>query len=470
MRCFERTHSLIDASINSAVNGQRVYTWLWCILAFALVVRLGAAIAVQQVVSRTPGRLCLIAGDAEGYWELGKQLARGKNFEIYTPPRRVLRMPGFPAVLAMSISLFGEDVGRARLVLAMIGTLACGAVFWLTRDLFGAEAGLIATGLAAVSPSFIVFSVMILSEMTFALTLLLSLITLVRVIRMFQNEQSYPLPSGATLAAAFVGGLAAALACYIRPSWLLFPPMVMGLLWIFPQRRTADRPAIGFPEVTSTRPELRLRFRAFCLGLVLVLGLILGLAPWTARNYFVTGGKIVPTTLWMGPSLYDGLNPEANGDSHMEFLRNSVYETMSEYEVDQHYRREAWKWAAKNPGKVWQLVWIKLGRYWNLFPNTPQFDHWYVRLGLLAYVVPVLGFGVWGVFTVGRGTRPNSISRLSISWGWILVFALGPILYFSGLHTLFVSSLRYRLPAEFAFLALTAVGIADCCKKYNRAA
>ena len=74
----------------------------------------------------------------------------------------------------------------------------------------------------------------------------------------------------------------------------------------------------------------------------LLLGLVMGSTPWTWCNDVVTG-HIVPTTLWMGPSLYDGLNPDANGDSHMEFLQHdALYQTLSEYEVDLHYRREAW--------------------------------------------------------------------------------------------------------------------------------
>jgi 4-amino-4-deoxy-L-arabinose transferase-like glycosyltransferase len=430
----------------SHVGGQRIRIWFWAILALALVLRVCAAIAVQRVVSQTPGRLCLIAGDAEGYWELGRRMAKGQDFAIYEPPRRVLRMPGFPAVLALSIRLFGEDVGRARLVLALIGTLACGAVFWLARDIFSPEIGLIAAALAAVCPTFIVFSVMILSETTFALGLLLSLIALQRVVRL-------PITAGPTLRlgiASLVAGLGAALACYVRPSWLLFPPVVMAWLWVSPTENAANSPDDQLPSRWTKH------FTVVCAGLAMLLGLSLGLAPWTVRNYFVTDGKFVPTTLWMGPSLYDGLNPTANGDSHMEFLPNSDYEKMSEYDVDRHYRREAWKWAAANPGKVLALAWIKLARYWNLFPNTPQFDYWYVRAGLLAFIIPVLGCAIWGVFGGMRHVAPREIS-----WTWVLILTLGPIMYFSALHTLFVSSLRYRLPAEYPLLVLSAVGIRD---------
>lgn len=428
------------------MGDQRIRNWLLAILTLALVLRLGAALVVQQIVARIPERVCLIAGDAEGYWQLGRQIARGRDFAIYDPPRRVLRMPGFPAILALSMTLFGDDLGRARLVLALVGTLACACVYWLARLLFRAEIGLIAAGLAAISPTFIVFSVMILSETLFALGLLLSLIAMSYVVRQ-------PLTRIATrrlLATAFVSGLAAALACYVRPSWLLFPPSVIVCLWVWPgiiSQAPISESGVGEQAVNS-------RLTVLWVGLAMLLGLSVGLAPWTARNYFVTNGKFVPTTLWMGPSLYDGLNPTANGDSHMEFLPNSDYEKMSEYEVDRHYRREAWKWAAENPAKVLELGWVKLGRYWNLFPNTPQFDYWFVRVGLLSFIIPVVGFVVCGLAFAGKWHDPDSGS-----WTWVVILTLGPILYFAALHTLFVSSLRYRLPAEYPLLVLAGAGI-----------
>ena len=420
----------------------RTRCWLWGILTLALGLRLLAAVLVQQHVAQTPGRLCLIAGDAEGYWELGRQLARGQNYEIYQPPRRILRMPGFPALLAVSIALFGENVGIARMVLAVVGTLACGGVYWLGAELFDRNIGLIAAGLAAVSPTFVVSSVMMLSETAFALGLLLSLITLTWLTR----SQYLPGTSRSrSMGLGILAGLTATVACYVRPSWLLFPPAAAGWLVI----------ACVWDRVGSSISTLR--NSRLLAAAALLLGMALGLAPWICRNYLVTDGRIVPTTLWMGPSLYDGLNPKANGDSHMEFLQHdALYQTQSEFAVDQYYRHAAWTWAARNPGRVVELGWIKLQRYWNLWPNTPQFNHWLIKASLLLFLLPMFGLAVWGLI---RGL--GSVTSNALPWSWLLILTAGPILYFSGLHTIFVSSLRYRLPAEYPLLILTAVGLRD---------
>lgn len=419
----------------------RTQCWLWGILTLALALRVGAAVAVQQYVSQTPGRLCLIAGDAEGYWELGKKLAQGQKFEIYQPPRKILRMPGFPAILAISIATFGDHVLAARIVLAIVGTLACGGVYWLGAELFTRSIGLIAAGLAAISPTFVIFSVMILSETAFALGLLLGLIALVWMCRNVLVAGS----SARIAGAGILAGVAGTFGCYVRPSWLLFPPLAGACLILY----AISRRPVPATRISSTKANIA--------GLALLAGMVLGLSPWTYRNYVVTGGDFVPTTLWMGPSLYDGLNPEANGDSHMEFLQHdALYQSMSERDVDRHYRRAAWTWAAQNPGRTVQLAWIKLGRYWNLWPNTPQFDHWQVRFALLTFLVPIAFAALWGIYR-----RPDLRAAPALPWSWIFFLTLAPILYFSALHLLFVSSLRYRLPAEYPLLLLSALGIQD---------
>ena len=83
--------------------------------------------------------LRLIPGDADGYWYLAGQIAAGKDYEIYDPPRRVMRMPGFPFLLALPRMMFGENLLAVRLWLAVIGTSACGFVYLLGRELCDAK-------------------------------------------------------------------------------------------------------------------------------------------------------------------------------------------------------------------------------------------------------------------------------------------------------------------------------------------
>ena len=95
-----------------------------------------------------------------------------------------------------------------------------------------------------------------------------------------------------------IGGVAT----LTRPSWLLFTPLL--------SRFCGHR-------------RLRLRSgRQLALGGAMLAALAITMTPWWIHNWQVTG-RFVPTTLWVGPSLYDGLSPDADGSSDMR-LRAAV--------------------------------------------------------------------------------------------------------------------------------------------------
>ena len=406
--------------------------WLPCILAGALAARLGAAVLIQHQVDQTPGRLCLIAGDAAGYWDLARHLVRGEDFAIYNPPRYALRMPGFPLVMAGWMKLFGENVLGMRILLAFVGTGACWLVYLLGRELVDDSTGLVACFVAAISPMFIGFSVLLLSETLFGLALLASLIAFAKLAKA-DDAAIEPTPeslskNGTML--AVVAGLLSGAATLVRPTWMLVVP-ALGLLYLMP---------------VYLIPERNRKRRLGRVALVMT-GLALALAPWTIRNAIVTG-HFVPTTLWMGPSLYDGLSPQATGVSNMEFIEADGWygsPDVSEYDADRHYRQAAVAFAREHPRRALELAVIKLWRFCNPFPNAEQFGQWTVWLGVGLFELPVLFLALIGIWQVRRS---------SLCWA----LAAGPMLYFALIHTVFIGSLRYRLPAEYALLVLSAVG------------
>lgn len=397
---------------------QAASRWLWIVLASAFLARILAAMLLQYQLDHVWQREFFIPGDAGGYWELGKKIAAGEDYSLYDPPRKVLRMPGFPLVLAGSIAAFGENFLSARLVLAFIGTLTCAAVYVLGRELIDDRAAIVGTAIAALMPTFVLFSVVILSETLFALCMLLNLWAFAVFIRKCRTQEAY----STLLVWAFVSGVLVAGASYVRPSWIL-----VGLIF----------PAVWWVCQKFSR-------RAALQGAVMIVGVIVSLAPWTWRNYQVTG-KFVPMTLWMGPSLYDGLNPQATGESEMSFFeRDRLPASMTDYEVDRYYRDAAWDFVKNNPGQTLTLAGEKFVRYWKPWPNATDFRQTGMIVGTLAGFAFLFGSAVAGGWRVR--------DRL-----WTMTLLVGPVVYFCLIHLVFVSSLRYRLPGEYALALLAAV-------------
>jgi 4-amino-4-deoxy-L-arabinose transferase-like glycosyltransferase len=396
-----------------------VRTWgpLAAILLLALSVRLAAAGWVERTIAEDPGRVCLIPGDADGYWELARKLLHGEDYALYDPPRFVLRMPGFPLLLA-ACRLDADSRWPARVVLSLVATATCALVYGLACELTNRRVALVAALATAVSPSLVVFSPLLLSESTFSAAITASVWSLARLTR--------PLPErsrGRDFAAALLAGGLIALATLIRPTWL--PILAAAVVAVLRQHR-------GGP-------------RGWRLAAGLTIGCTIVMSPWVIRNAVVTG-QLVITTLWSGPSLYDGLRPGARGDSDMQFFEDDrLLDRMSEYEMNAEYRRRAWAFVAAQPLETLRLAVIKQARYWNVWPNAPQFDRPLTRLALLLATVPLYLGSLLGLWWSERNTR-------------LVLCTAGPVLFFAALHLLFVGSLRYRLPAEPALWVLAAYG------------
>ena len=362
-------------------------------------------------------------GDSQSYWSLARSIAFGEPYRYGAVDGSVFRTPGYPLLLTPIFVLGGQNpsILWARALGAVFGTLAVWGVWWLGRMLFDATAGWIAGGVAAVYPGAIATSILVLSEAPFCPLMLANLVLWVIAWRT---------ASGRSAAAWAIGaGMIGGAATLVRPSWLLFLP---------------------FAAIVGVALDKR-RKRHVALGFAMLLGLVVVMTPWWVRNARVTG-RFVPTALQIGASLYDGLNPEATGASDMGFVdrfvadaRQAPHEASVPLEVrlDRRMRDAALAWARAHPGRVVQLAAIKFLRMWNLWPNEASLSSWPVRLAIVSTYVPVMVLGVFGAAT-------------TIRLGWPYVLCWLPAVYFTLLHVIFVSSIRYRQPAMLGVMVLAA--------------
>ncbi|WP_460183546.1 ArnT family glycosyltransferase [Thermopirellula anaerolimosa] len=390
---------------------------LWiALIGLALSVRLGAAVAWDW---RFQGRL--VFGDSVSYWHLARAAAHGEPFR-YGEYGRVFRTPGYPLVLAPLFLIAGESppLFAARVLGAILGTLGVIATGRLAALLWDDRVGWCAAFVAAIHPECVLSSVPILSEAAFCPVWIVHLACLAALIRFARSPAAWHW-------AACVG-LTAGIAVLIRPSALLWPPFAFAFLVI------VDRKAVP------------LRLLALAGGIAVVV-----LLPWWIRNYSVTGRWILTTTQ-VGPSLYDGCNPNADGGSNMDFMETAVEETKQvlgvgatdplavELEVDRRLRREALRWARENPDQFLRLAVVKLRRFWSPIPNERTFNTFPVNLvmaaGFLIVIIPAAAGLVLG--------RARGIAVVTC---WL------PAVYFTLLHAVFVSSVRYRQPVIFGLIA-----------------
>jgi hypothetical protein len=230
-----------------------------------------------------------------------------------------------------------------------------------------------------------------------------------------------------------MGGIAGGLATLMRPSWLLFLPFA----------------AVAGLALVSDRK------RQLAIVATMLVAWCATMSPWWIRNYAVAG-RFVPTSLQVGASLYDGLNPQATGASDMRFVPLFVAEQriadaarpapqvgLFEDRLDRRMRDASLAWARNHPHRVLVLAATKLNRMWSFWPNATEFRSLPLCLSLAVTYGPVMLLALIGIWKFSRR-----------DWPFVLCWL--PAVYFTGLHVIFVSSIRYRQPAMLPLIVLAS--------------
>lgn len=400
------------------------------VLEWAFGLRVLAADLVQWYTQRK-GVLCVFP-DTKAYWYLAGTIRDGAPYEVLDwgeIPHFALRTPGYPLFLAVCRFLFGDRPIAVRLVQAGLGVLCVWLVYRLTGQFVPEREGaerrrwtppLVAAALVAFHPYFIVTSALILTE---ALFLPLMLFGLWALAVLWPGDDAAP--RRYQRAWALGAGLAWGAAVLVRPSWALFPPAAL-LVWVVASGRGRRVAAIRWA------------------GLVVLGGLVV-MAPWWVRNERLFG-RFVPTAIWTGASLYDGLNPRATGASDMDFMNEPELWPLDEETQDALLRDRALAFVRDRPGRTLELAVIKFARYWSPWPNAESFRSPLVALASASFTIPLFVLMARGLWDRRRDPRA-------------LVILAGPLLYFCALHMVFASSMRYRIPAEMPAMALAAIGV-----------
>ena len=352
--------------------------------------------------------------DSHRYLRVARNIADGRG-PIDSETVRAGTDPVYPTLLAIGIKLGAESdeaVFRfGRIINAAFSIIAVLIIAALARRIGGDTAGLFAAALMAIDPISLFFNGLVLTETVYVTLLLAAVYSLSRL--------------GGSRAPTFalVAGLLLGAGALTRSTSLF---LIVVLI-----------PA----AVLIARP----RKRWTCAALVL-LGSAITIAPIVIRNYRLFG-QFVPVRTGSGPSLMEALGSWADGGPGMDrIVYPPIPESASEVERDRICRAAAWDWAQSHPPEVIRLAFVKLGRTWSPFMHAEGYASGAYQAIAAISTLPVYLLALVGAFLLRR--RPAE-----------LLLLMAPVLYFTLVHTVFVGSVRYRVPMMPMLFVLAAVAV-----------
>ena len=335
--------------------------------------------------------------DEHEYLALAAALASGRGFTYLEPARGTTaqfgRAPGYPAFLAL-IGAGTTDAdatpGRVKLAQAVLGSVAVLLIAVAAWRAAGPVAAAVAAWLGSIYPPLVWMPAYVLSETLYSVLALATALVL-------QEAAGRASVRSAGIRRAVLAGLLCGAAILVRPAMLFLLPLAAAwLVW-----RRAPGLAAG-----------------------VVLGVLLVVAPWTARNYFVHG-RFVLVASEGGVTFWTGNHPLARGEGDLaanpalkeEELRfRRAHQGLTAEELEPLYYRDAFSHIADDP-----LRWVALlGRkaFYSVVPAGPSYGLHSVRYraaSVISYLI-VLPFAVGGAVVLWRKpSRPTALFLLAAS-------------------------------------------------------
>lgn len=288
-----------------------VVRWALVIFVVALLLR----VLFVELTTITP------VSDSARYLEHAQRLLAGEGYISRHGMLSAFTPPGYPFFLVGGLWLSGDSIHFIVLVQALLGALCAVLTFLVCVRLFDLRIAATAGMLLALSPTAIVYTGELLTEVLTTF-LLFAFFWLVQGIALEQHRAKVPL-----WCVAFGAGLLLGAALLVRPAVLAFCAGI-GIWWLF------WKPAS--------------RRRKWLLAGGLAVGVIVVVAPWSARNYLVFD-RFVPLATNGGYNLMLGNNPQAWAGGWMALEIEDELQKMNEVDAEKLARQLAVDWIKAHP-------------------------------------------------------------------------------------------------------------------------
>jgi hypothetical protein len=371
--------------------------------------------------------------------QIASSVASGHGFGnpyplIQTGPT-ALMPPGYIYLLAGIFKLFGIHTTSSYLaattLTGLLSTLICIPIFFLGRRVAGDAVGLGAAALWAVFPTAVLFTTGAISGVwDTALTALLAAIVLLVTLRLQHSDRT----------GAWIGyGLLCALALEVNPAILSALPFLFAwLAWnLYQHRHEHPRAWLGLPALAA-------------------LVIVLGCAPWTARNW-ITFHRFIPfrsnfgLELWLGNNKYEDhdLFPDTRSP-YTSWIETRRYAEIGEIAFMREKKAESIQYISTHRWQTLRSIYMRFVVIWTgtsvrLEDIWPMMD-WSMRISFAANAMFVV-LGWAGLLAMFRQRHP-------CAWPFLAYLVFYPAVYY-----ITHATLRYRNSIDPALAVLATYAI-----------
>jgi Flp pilus assembly protein TadD/4-amino-4-deoxy-L-arabinose transferase-like glycosyltransferase len=402
----------------------------WLLAAVALVLRL----AYIWVAKSNP-TFWAPSLDPQWYDEAARVFANGSLGEL-----PFFRAPLYPALLGSLYYFLGHNFFIARILNALLQSMAVWMLFIIGRTYFSSLVAWIAAGLLALNGLAIYFSAEILTTSLEIFAVICALWATLRAL-------SKP-GMGTSLLCGVVWGIAA----IARPNFLIIVPLVFYFLW-------------------RSRSVFLLRRLA-----LLILGVMLPIAPVTMTNV-IGGGEFVLIATQGGVNFWIGNNPQASGivsslpgigpnwtmQDAREIAAQEAGRQLKPGELSDFYYGKARSWIVEHPLSEAKLQLRKTLFFFSRFEvsNNKHLAHFLHLAPWLPFLCQ-FGFGLLiPLSLLGAWVSRKRLPAVFLS-GYALFYLVSVILYFV--------AARFRMPVVPALCILSALAIEWAWQTFRRPA
>jgi 4-amino-4-deoxy-L-arabinose transferase-like glycosyltransferase len=418
---------------------RRVPTRVWVILALALVLRL----IVVALTWHAPVTL-----DPQDFSRTATSIAQGHG---YPPSNRApgggpsaFRPPGYPVFLAGVYVIAGHSSPAAgRLAGALLGTLSVALIGLIALRIWGRRVGLLALGIAAITPSVAILGTALISEALFVPLMLGAVLTALEG-RHSERRYAWLIATGVLVGAA----------CLTRTN---------GIVLLVPF-------ALAFAPTRSRRTP-----KAWLPSVLFVLIALLTIAPWTIRNWLVFH-TFIPVSDESGYTLAGTYNRVSRADrrtpalwieaehgespEYTQILRTATAHRWNEVTYGNRLQTAAIKDFESDPGYLLKVAYyntirtLDLGEGSIAAANLRDTD---IPLGLAEAIIItsplLLVLALGGLLTRGARRVPR--------WLWLVPLGMGTSVLVTGF-------IRFRAPIDPFLVMLVALASDDVRDEASR--